>query len=100
MKDGSGAVQCGQKTLYFRPARLVFSGGAKNDIFTWAQKSLHEILELPPYRHLKEPVLARLPPGTFLSGSVCSCGNARNGTTPSIVNSSILMAMKNTAVSG
>jgi hypothetical protein len=59
MKNGSGAVQCGQKTLYFKPARLVFSGGAKNDIFTWAQKSLQEILELPPYRHLQEPVLAR-----------------------------------------
>ena len=27
MKDGSGAVQCGQKTLYFKPVRLIFSGG-------------------------------------------------------------------------
>ncbi len=59
MKDGSGAVQCGQKTLYFKPARLIFSGGTKNDIFTWAQKSLQEILELAPYRHLREPVTAR-----------------------------------------
>jgi len=62
MKNGTIAIQCGDKTLYFRPVRLVFSGSARSGSFSWAQKPLRELLDLPAYAHLKEPVIARYSP--------------------------------------
>ncbi len=62
MKNGTIAIQCGEKTLYFKPVRLVFSGSARSGAFSWAQKPLRELLDLPVYSHLKELVLARYSP--------------------------------------
>ncbi len=59
MKNGTIALQCGEKTLYFKPVRLVFSGSVRIGSFSWAQKPLREILDLPAYAHLKEIVFAR-----------------------------------------
>jgi hypothetical protein len=59
MKNGTIAVQCGEKTLYFKPVRLVHSGSARSGFFSYAQTPLREILDLPAYAHLKEIVIAR-----------------------------------------
>jgi len=61
LKDGSIAVQCGQRTLYFKPAKLVIGGTAKGGTFSWSQKLLKDVLEDPPYRHLRDEVIARYP---------------------------------------
>jgi hypothetical protein len=52
LKDGSLAVPCGEKTLYFKPVRLNFIGGVREDFFARAQKPLQEILKNPAYSHL------------------------------------------------
>ena len=59
MKDGSLMVPCGEKTRYFKPARLHFSGGLKENVFARAQKPLNEILQNPVFSHLVSPVHAR-----------------------------------------
>jgi hypothetical protein len=59
MKDGSLAVPSGEKTLYFKPVTLNFSGGLKENIFTRAQTPLEEILKDPTFSHLVSPVNAR-----------------------------------------
>jgi len=59
MKNGSVAVQCGEKTLYFKPVRLVHAGSARSGLFSYAQIPLREILDQPAYAHVKEIVLAR-----------------------------------------
>lgn len=56
LKDGSLAVPFEGKTLYFRPVKLTFSGGVKEDAFTRAQKSLVEVLKNPVFGHLREQV--------------------------------------------
>jgi hypothetical protein len=59
MKDGTLMVPCGEKTRYFKPARLHFSGGLKENVFARAQKPLNEILQNPVFSHLISPVHAR-----------------------------------------
>jgi hypothetical protein len=61
LKDGSIAVQCGERTLYFKPAKLVITGTVKNSPFSWSQKILKDVLETPPYQHLKNDVASRYP---------------------------------------
>jgi len=71
--DGSLAVPVGQGTLFFRPAPLKFSGGAREDTFARSQKILGDVLALPAFSHLRERVQAGysrylvLPLGLFLS---------------------------------
>ena len=59
LKDGSLAVPCGEKTLYFKPVRLNFIGGVREDFFARAQKPLQEILKNPAYSHLLPLVNAK-----------------------------------------
>ena|SRR5208337_4671789 len=61
LKDGSIAVQCGQRTLYFKPVKLVVAGTVKSGSFSWAQQLLKDVLETPPYRHLKDEMIIRYP---------------------------------------
>lgn len=58
-KDGSLMVPCGEKTRYFKPAKLHFFGGLKENVFARAQKPLNEILQNPVFSHLVSPVHAR-----------------------------------------
>ncbi len=72
IKDGSLAVPFGEKILYFRPLRIRFSGGVREDVFAKAQKLLSEYLQNPAYSHLVDRVNERysqyltLPAGVFL----------------------------------
>jgi hypothetical protein len=72
-KDGLLAVPIEGKILYFRPVRLTFSGGMKEDTFSRMQKPLQEILEDPVYSHLRDLINAKysrylsLKSGLFLS---------------------------------
>ena len=59
LKDGSLGIPFEGKTLYFRPIRLNFAGGVKEDAFTRGQKTLQEVLENPVFGHLKSPVNAK-----------------------------------------
>ncbi|MDD1696964.1 MAG: hypothetical protein LUQ36_01230 [Methanoregula sp.] len=52
LKDGSLIVPFGEKTLYFKPVKLHFSGLGKEDVFTRVQKSLGELLKNPAFSHL------------------------------------------------
>ncbi len=56
MKDGSLGVPVGDKTLYFKPVRLIFSGGLKENVFEKEQKCLKDIVDTPVYSHLKAKV--------------------------------------------
>jgi hypothetical protein len=58
-KDGSLVVPVGEKTLYFKPLKLQFSGGLRENVFARAQKPLEEILKNPLFSHLVPPVNAR-----------------------------------------
>lgn len=53
MKDGSLGVPVNDKILYFKPVKLIFSGGLKEDIFEKEQKLLKDIINTPAYAHLK-----------------------------------------------
>ncbi|MDO9324081.1 MAG: hypothetical protein Q7T80_03890 [Methanoregula sp.] len=53
MRDGSLGVPVGDKTLYFKPLRLIFSGGLKEDIFEKEPNILQDIISTPVYSHLK-----------------------------------------------
>jgi hypothetical protein len=59
LKDGSLAVPYGEKTLYFKPVKLQFSGGMRENVFARSQRLLSEILETPAYSHLVSAVQAR-----------------------------------------
>ena len=59
LKDGSLIVPFKEKTLYFKPVKLNFSGGVKEDVFARAQKPLQEILENPAFSHLLSQVNAQ-----------------------------------------
>jgi hypothetical protein len=61
LKDGSIAVQCGERTLYFKPVKLAVADTVKNSPFSWSQKLLKDVLETPPYQHLKAEVVSRYP---------------------------------------
>ena len=53
MKDGSLGVPVLDKILYFKPARLIFSGGLKENIFEKEQNLLKDVINTPVYSHLK-----------------------------------------------
>ncbi|MEI7650025.1 MAG: hypothetical protein WCJ47_10010, partial [Methanomicrobiales archaeon] len=53
MKDGSLGVPVLDKILYFKPVRLIFSGGLKEDVFEKEQKLLKDVINTPAYSHLK-----------------------------------------------
>jgi hypothetical protein len=59
LKNGSLAVPFGEKTLYFKPVKLNFLKGVREELFARAQKSLREILENIAFSHLLSPVNAR-----------------------------------------
>jgi hypothetical protein len=59
LKDGSLIVPFLEKTLYFKPVKLNFSGGIREDVFARAQKPLQEILENPVFSHLLPQVNAK-----------------------------------------
>jgi len=73
MKDGTLIVPVMGKTIYFRPVPLKVAGSVKGDAFFRVQKTLGELLELPAFHHLKDPVNAKysrylsLKAGLFLS---------------------------------
>ncbi|MFA4849888.1 MAG: hypothetical protein WC626_09195 [Methanoregula sp.] len=53
MKDGSLGVPVLDKILYFKPVKLIFSGGLKEDVFEKEQKALKDVINSPSYSHLK-----------------------------------------------
>jgi hypothetical protein len=53
MKDGSLGVPVLDKILYFKPVKLIFSGGLKEDVFEKEQKCLKDAINSPAYSHLK-----------------------------------------------
>jgi hypothetical protein len=59
MKDGSLVVPVGDRTLYFKPVKLQFSGGLRENVFARAQKPLDEILRDPRFSHLVPAVNAK-----------------------------------------
>ena len=59
MKDGSLVVPFKEKTLYFKPVKLNFSGGIKEDLFARVQTPLQEILNNPVFSHLLSLVNAK-----------------------------------------
>jgi hypothetical protein len=59
LKDGSLIVPFQEKTLYFKPVKLNFSGGVKEDVYTRVQKPLKELLENPAFSHLVPQVNAQ-----------------------------------------
>jgi hypothetical protein len=73
LKDGSLVVPAGEKTLYFKPVRLKFSGGVREDLFARVQKPLGEIIKNPAFNHLLPAINTRysryypLKTGLFLS---------------------------------
>lgn len=56
MRDGSLGVPVLEKTLYFKPIRLTFSGGLREDIFEKDQRILKDVISTPVYSHLKAKV--------------------------------------------
>jgi len=59
MKDGSLVVPVKEKTLYFKPVKLNFSGRVKEDLFARVQTPLEEMLKNPAFSHLLSPVNAK-----------------------------------------
>ncbi len=59
LKDGSLVVPYGEKTLYFKPVKLDFSGPVREDYFARVQKPLEEHMKNPVFSHLLSPVQAR-----------------------------------------
>jgi hypothetical protein len=59
LKDGSLMVPLGEKTLYFKPLKLNFSGVVREDVFARAQKPLRDLLENPAFSHLLPQVNAK-----------------------------------------
>ena len=59
MKDGSLGVPVLAQTLYFRPARLIFSGRLKENIFSKEQRIVRDVISTPAYSHLQAMVNER-----------------------------------------
>ena len=59
LKDGSLIVPFQEKTLYFKPVKLNFSGGLREDVFARAQKPLQDLLETPAFSLLLPQVNAK-----------------------------------------
>ncbi|MEI8330133.1 MAG: hypothetical protein WCF90_00490 [Methanomicrobiales archaeon] len=53
MRDGSLGVPIQDKILYFKPVRLIFAGGLKEDVFEKEQRFLKDALSTPAYSALK-----------------------------------------------
>jgi hypothetical protein len=62
LKDGSLVVPFGEKTLYFKPVKLDFSGPVRDDLFARVQKPLEELMKNPVFCHLLTTVQARYSP--------------------------------------
>jgi len=58
IKDGSLVLPVGEKTLYFKPVKLQFSVGLRENVFARAQRPLDEILKNPLFSHLVPAVNA------------------------------------------
>jgi len=58
-RDGSLVVPVLEKTLYFKPVKLQFSGGLRENVFARAQRPLDEILINPRFSHLVPAVNAK-----------------------------------------
>jgi hypothetical protein len=58
-KDGSLVVPVGEKTLYFKPVNLNFTGGMREDLFARVQKPLGEIMKNPAFSHLLPAINTR-----------------------------------------
>jgi hypothetical protein len=73
LKDGSLVVPVGGKTLYFKPVKLIFYGGVREDLFARVQKTLQDVIQNPAFSHLLPAINARhsqclpLKTGLFLS---------------------------------
>jgi len=52
LKDGSLIVPFPEKTLYFKPVKLNFSGFVREDVFARAQQPLQDLLKNPAFSHL------------------------------------------------
>lgn len=59
--DGTFIAPFNEKTLYFRPLKLQFSGSIKENHFDKVQKTLKEVLENPVFGHLRDTVNAKYP---------------------------------------
>jgi len=59
MKDGSLGVPVLDKILYFKPVKLIFSGGLKEDVFEKEQGLLNDAISTPAYSHLKAKTEAK-----------------------------------------
>ncbi len=59
LKDGSLVVPFKEKTLYFKPVKLNFSGGVREDLFSRLQTPLEDLLKNPVYNHLLSLVNAK-----------------------------------------
>ena len=59
LKDGSLIVPFQEKTFYFKPVKLNFSGGLREDVFARAQKPLQDLLETPAFSLLLPQVNAK-----------------------------------------
>jgi hypothetical protein len=59
LKDGSLIVPFQEKTLYFKPVKLNFSGGLREDVFARVQKPLQDLLETPAFSLLLPQVNAK-----------------------------------------
>jgi hypothetical protein len=70
LKDGSLVVPYGEKTLYFKPVKLDFSGPVREDYFARVQKPLEELINNPAFSHLLSPVQARYSQCLFLKAGL------------------------------
>lgn len=59
LNDGSFAVPFQGKTIYFKPVKLTFSGGVKEDLFARSKTLVQDLLEKPACEHLRSPVNAK-----------------------------------------
>jgi len=59
MKDGSLGVPVLDKILYFKPVKLIFSGGLKEDVFEKEQGLLKDAISTPAYSPLKAKTEAK-----------------------------------------
>jgi hypothetical protein len=59
MSDGTLAVPYREKTLFFKPVKLSFSGGLRENLFAKEQRLLSDILKKPEYEHLYSQIAKR-----------------------------------------
>jgi len=59
LKDGSVAIPCESRIIYFKPVLLKHSGGIKNELFIKSQKTLQDLIDTPPYADIRDTVMDR-----------------------------------------